>query len=77
MSLLGRDGRKQLKLATRMSAVGLEVAVALFVGYFGGRWLDGHFDTAPYLTYTGLLVGLIAGHKSLWTLARRTDLDRL
>jgi ATP synthase protein I len=83
MSVSGREEekklaeKKQLKLATRVSAVGLEMVLAVLVGYFGGRWLDGHFGTGPYLTYTGFVLGLIAAFKSLWTIARRIDLDRL
>ncbi len=77
MSLLGPEGRKQIKLATRVSAIGLEMVLAICAGYFGGRWLDARFDTAPVLAYIGLAVGLLAGFKSLWTLARRTNLDTL
>lgn len=77
MSILGPEDRKQLKLATRVSAVGLEMVLAIVVGYFGGRWLDGRFDTAPYLAYVGLAVGLIAGFKALVTVAKKTDLDSL
>ncbi|MCZ7681994.1 MAG: AtpZ/AtpI family protein [Sandaracinaceae bacterium] len=77
MSLLGPEGKKQLKVATRVSAVGLEMVLAICAGYFGGRWLDGRFDSAPYLTYIGLALGLLAAFKALWTVARRTDLDTL
>lgn len=77
MSLLGPEGKKQLKIATRVSAVGLELVLAICAGYFGGRWLDGRFDTAPVLSYIGLALGLLAGFKALWTIARRTDLDSL
>jgi ATP synthase protein I len=77
MSLLGPDGKKQLKVATRYGAIGLEMGLAVCVGFFGGRWLDARFDTAPILTYIGLAVGLLAGFKSVWTLVRRTNLDTL
>lgn len=77
MSLLGSEGRKQLKLATRVSAIGLEMVIAICLGYFGGRWLDTRFDTSPLLTYIGLALGLVVGFKGLWTIARRTDLDTL
>lgn len=83
MSVLGREEetklaeKKQLKLATRMSAVGLEMVLGVLVGYFGGRWLDGQLGSGPYLTYTGFALGLVASFKSLWTIARRIDLDRL
>lgn len=77
MSLLGPDGKKQLKVATRYSALGLEMGLAVCAGFFGGRWLDARFDTAPILTYIGLAVGLLAGFKSVWALVRRTNLDTL
>lgn len=77
MSFLGSEGRKQLKLAARASAVGIEMVLAIAAGYFGGRWLDARFDTAPILAYIGLALGFLAGFKSLWTLARRTNLDTL
>ncbi len=77
MSMLGPEEKKQLKLATRVSAVGLERVLATLVGYFGGTWLDGRFHTAPYLTYVGFGVGLVAGFNALWTIAKKIDLDRL
>lgn len=77
MSLLGPDGRKQLKLASRVSAVGLELVLGTCLGYFGGRWLDGALGTAPWLTYVGLVLGVAAGFKGLWYFVRRTDLDRI
>ena len=77
MPLLGPDGRKQLKLASRVSAVGLELVFATCLGYFGGRWLDERFGTAPWLGWIGLAVGILAGFKGLWDFASRTDLDRI
>lgn len=71
MSLLGPDGRKQLKMASRVSAVGLELGLAVTFGYLGGRWLDGRLDTGPWLTYLGLLLGLVAGAKGFWQIALR------
>lgn len=77
MPLFGPEEKKQLKLASRVSAVGIEMVLAVVVGYFGGRWLDGQLGTDPYLTYTGFVIGLFASFKALWTIARRIDLDRL
>ncbi|HEY8432953.1 MAG TPA: AtpZ/AtpI family protein [Sandaracinaceae bacterium] len=77
MSLLGPEGKKQLKIASRVSAVGLEMVLATCVGYFGGSWLDDRFDTAPVLSYIGLAAGLLAAFKALWTVARRIDMDSL
>jgi F0F1-type ATP synthase assembly protein I len=77
MSMLGPEEKKQLKLATRVSAVGLEMVLATLVGWFGGSWLDGRLHTAPYLTYAGLAIGLVAAFNALWTIAKKIDLDSL
>lgn len=69
MSLIGPEGRRQLQLAARFLTAGLELAVTVVVGYFGGRWLDGRFGTT-YLAYIGLLLGIIAGFRNLFSLAR-------
>ena len=69
MSLIGPEGRRQLQLAARFATAGLELALAIVVGYFAGRWLDGRFGTT-YLAYIGLLLGIIAGFRNLFSLAR-------
>lgn len=70
MSLIGPEGRRQLQLAARFASAGLELAIAIVAGYFGGRWLDGRFGTAPYLAYVGLALGIVAGFRNLFSLAR-------
>lgn len=75
MMLLGPEGRDQMKVLGRVGAVGVELVVASLLGYFGGRWLDGKLDTAPVLQWIGFVVGLVAGAKSLYVLARQTRSD--
>ena len=70
MSLIGPEGRKQLQLAARFASAGLELALAIVVGYFAGRWLDARLSTTPYLAYLGLLLGIFAGFRNLFMLAR-------
>jgi len=70
MSLIGPEGRKQLKLAARFLTVGIELAVAIVLGYLGGRFLDAKLDTAPYLGFLGLSLGIFAGFRSLYVLAK-------
>jgi ATP synthase protein I len=70
MSLIGPEGRKQLQLAARFATAGLELAVAVVVGYFGGRALDGWLETAPWGQYAGLILGVIAGFRNLFLLAQ-------
>jgi len=42
------------------------VAAAVALGYFGGRWLDTRFDTDPWLTVAGFLLGVATGIKVMW-----------
>ena len=69
--MLGPDSRKQLGTFARIGAVGIELGLSVAIGALGGRWLDGKLETTPYLTLTGLLLGLIAGFKSLLQTVRR------
>lgn len=73
MSLIGPEGRRQLQLAARFAGAGLEIAIAIVVGYFGGRYLDRWLGTGPYLSYVGLLLGIVAGFRNLFLLAKRAQ----
>ncbi|NLV21845.1 MAG: AtpZ/AtpI family protein [Syntrophomonadaceae bacterium] len=42
------------------------VAAAIALGYFGGKWLDGKFDTGPWLSIGGLLFGMLTAGKMMW-----------
>lgn len=67
---LGPEGRKQLAAAGAASTVGIELVVAICLGYFGGQWLDQKLATTPWLKFLGLGFGLVAGYRSLYRLAR-------
>jgi F0F1-type ATP synthase assembly protein I len=70
MSLIGPEGRKQLELAARFMAVGFELAVAITVGYLGGRYLDHKFGAGQILRFTGLILGIAAGFRGLIVTAK-------
>jgi ATP synthase protein I len=70
MSLIGPEGRKQLKLAARFASAGLELVISIVVGYFGGGLLDRWLGTSPYIAYAGLALGIAAGFRNLLLLAR-------
>lgn len=42
------------------------VAGAIALGYFGGRWLDGRYDTGPWLSIAGMLLGMLTAGKMMW-----------
>ncbi len=75
MALMGPEGRKQFKQVGYLSAVGLEVAVSTVVGLFAGRWLDGKLGTDPFLMIVGLVLGVVAGFRSVYRSARKV-MDR-
>ena len=41
--------------------MGIQLALAVVVFFFIGRWLDGKLGTAPWLMLAGLLVGITGG----------------
>ena len=71
LKLLGREGRKELTKAAGASTIGIEMGLAVALGYFGGHHLDGMLDTGPYLTYFGLFIGFAAGCRGLFRIAKR------
>jgi ATP synthase protein I len=73
VGLIGPEGRKQLQLAARFATAGFELVAAIMAGYFGGRLLDRWFDTDPVCSYVGLALGIIAGFRSLFMLARTAN----
>ncbi|QGU00724.1 hypothetical protein SYNTR_2130 [Candidatus Syntrophocurvum alkaliphilum] len=42
------------------------VAAAVGIGYLGGRWLDGRFDTEPWLALLGFVIGVATGLKMMY-----------
>lgn len=58
------------RIAGFTGAVGIEVAVAIVIGYFAGGWLDRKFGTAPWLMYIGFLAGVGAAIKALIRVTR-------
>jgi F0F1-type ATP synthase assembly protein I len=51
------------------ASLGLEIAIAVFLGSGLGYWLDGVFKTAPWLMVAGLVLGALAGLWNAYKLA--------
>lgn len=65
----GSRGRWTLQDLARYSAVtswGFTAAAALFLGIWGGRYLDARLGTAPWLTLGGTVVGVTLSVVSLF-----------
>lgn len=66
-------GTGQAQMLGQASAVGLTFVVAIVLGLAAGWWLDQKLGTAPWLLLTGLLLGVAAGFKNLFTMSARMD----
>ena len=66
----GSERGKQLKAYARVGALGIELAASTVIGLFGGRWLDGKLGTEPWLSIVGLILGVVAGFRSLYQTAK-------
>ena len=64
------DAKKMWGIAATTGAVGLEIAVAIGIGYLGGQYLDRRLGTAPWLMWVGFLAGVGAAVKALVRVVR-------
>jgi ATP synthase protein I len=64
------DKSKFYRQFARISAIGLEMGLSVAVGLAIGYLLDRYLDTKPWLTIIFLILGVIAGFRSLFSLAR-------
>jgi len=62
--------------ASKVSYIGIFFGVAICIGFFAGRWLDGRFHTAPWLSVVGLLIGVASGFRELIRIARRVEKEQ-
>jgi len=62
--------------AARFSAVGLEMGIAVSIGYFAGTWLDDKLGTKPYLMLLMLILGIGAAFNAIYTAAKRAAWGR-
>lgn len=57
----------------RAASLGLEIAVAVFLGSFIGYEADRYFKTSPWLMVLGLVIGAIAGFWNAYKFAMSED----
>ncbi|HEX7506908.1 MAG TPA: AtpZ/AtpI family protein [Polyangia bacterium] len=64
------EDKKMWGIAGSTGAVGIEIAVAISIGYFGGQYLDRRLGVAPWLTWVGFAAGVGASIKALVRVVR-------
>jgi ATP synthase protein I len=71
-----QEDRKRLyKRVMRYSAVGLEMGFSVAIGVAIGYYLDRYFHSGPWLTLIFLILGVVAGFRSLFSLMKDLDKD--
>ena len=45
----------------------------IVIGFFFGQYLDGKFNTSPWLTYIFLVIGIIAGFRNIGLAIKRLE----
>lgn len=70
------DKKNLYRRVARLSALGLEMGLAIAIGIFIGHLLDAYFHTRPWLTIIFLLLGIAASFRSLFSLLKRIERDQ-
>lgn len=61
--------------ALQHASLGIQMALAVVVGYLVGHWLDGQLDTAPYMMILWVVIGVTTGMRDLYRAAKRAARD--
>jgi len=64
------DRKKLYTRVMRYSALGLEMGFSVAIGVAIGYFLDRYFHTGPWLLLTFLILGVVAGFRSLFSLMK-------
>lgn len=70
---MDEEKRKLYRQVARYSAIGLEMGFSVAIGAAIGYLLDKYFGTSPWLTLIFLILGVVAGFRSLFSLMKEID----
>ncbi|MET0387859.1 MAG: AtpZ/AtpI family protein [Polyangiales bacterium] len=73
--VLGPRRGKQLSALAKMTSVGIEFSISTLIGLLGGQWIDEKLGSQPWLMIVGLLLGVVAGMRSLIRTARQANAE--
>jgi len=65
-----KGSKKQYTQMAYASSIGIGMVLAVFGGLFAGHWLDNKLGTTPFFTFILLLMGVVAGFRSLYRLIK-------
>jgi ATP synthase protein I len=64
-SALKKKDWRYIKELAYFGSLGLQVALSIFIGYAAGKYLDGRFNTDPWLTIVFFILGVAAAGRNL------------
>jgi len=70
-----KDNDRGLMPIWRLSSIGIEMGVAVFVGWLMGHYLDKWLHTDPWFMIVFALLGIVAGFKGMISAAREATAD--
>jgi ATP synthase protein I len=68
-----RETARRFWRTASLASVGIEMGVAVALGWWFGQWLDGKLGTAPWLMILFLLLGVAAAFKAVIRTAREVS----
>lgn len=69
---IGDKTRDALKVLAYASSMGIAMVLATVLGLAGGYYFDKYFGTHPWGFFIGLLMGIVAGFRNIYIIAKRT-----
>ncbi|HEU0264549.1 MAG TPA: AtpZ/AtpI family protein [Geobacterales bacterium] len=70
---MDKDLRDSLRNLGGVSTMGFAMVFSILIGILFGHWLDGKLGTAPWFFFIFMILGIIAGFKNIFILARRNS----
>lgn len=75
VAVVKRETRRMMRELASYASLGLTVALSIFIGLAIGVYLDGKFDSSPWLTLIFLGLGIVAGYRNIGLAIRKTRDD--
>ena len=64
--------KKQYKALMSLTSMGFATVISTLLGFWFGLYLDGVFGTAPWLMILFLILGVIAGFRSIYLTIKKS-----
>lgn len=69
---ISEQTREYLKILARVSTMGMAMVLAIVIGLAAGYGVDKWLGTAPWGFFIGLGMGIVAGFRNIYIIAKRS-----